>query len=154
MRAQEDTTTRIETDQRQRNAGRMPRGLRDSAHWLIAKNQNGHIEVLTIRCGREKALPVFSFEEEAEMFLRFGSVGEHWRLRESRAGELLSVLYGACPSVKKVALDPLPEMAADGSADLVSLDRRLFIERIMAGQGGPSIPADGRVFRRPATHLV
>lgn len=124
---------RIETNQAQRTAKRMP--LRESVYWLITKNHNSNIEVHTIKRGREKALPVFSYEEEAEMFLRFGDVGEGWRVRQSRIGELVSVLYGPCASVKNVALDPLPEMVAERFVGLVSLDRERFIERIIARPG-------------------
>jgi hypothetical protein len=85
------------------------------------------------RDGKEM-LPVFSREEEAEMFLRLlRKVGEDWRVRESRAGELVSVLYGSsCADVKEVALDPLPEMMAERTIGLVSLLRERFIQVITA----------------------
>ena len=119
-----------------------PRRPRGPAYWLIATNENARIEILTCDRDGEKTLPVFSFEEEAEMFLRFAGVGDDWRVRESGAGELVSVLYGPCAGVGKVALDPLPEMMADWAVEFVSLDRGRFIERIMAREAGFSIPAD------------
>jgi hypothetical protein len=76
-------------------------------------------------------LPVFSFEEEAEMFLGFRDVDDDWRVRESGAGELVSVLYGPCAGVKEVALDPLPEMVVERTIGLVSLVRERFIGHII-----------------------
>jgi hypothetical protein len=64
--------------------------------------------------GAARVLPVFSFEEEAEMFLRLGGYDGAWRARESSAGELVSVLCSSCKDVRGLALDPLPEMLKDG----------------------------------------
>jgi hypothetical protein len=66
-------------------------------------------------------LPVFSFEEEADMFLRLGDYDNQWRTRESCAGELVSVRYGPCADVKSVALDPLPGMFEDGTVVVVGV---------------------------------
>ena len=80
-------------------------------------------------------MPVFSFAEEAELFLRLGGVGQDWWVRESGAGEIVSVLYGPCAGVRSVVLDPLPEMVADGAVDLVRLSRKRFVEHLV-GRGG------------------
>src|SRR3712207_6817098 len=66
--------------------------------------------VLTVPSGaveEEVLLPVFSFGEEAELFLLCAKPGSGWRVRESRCGELASVLCGPCKGVRVVALDPL-----------------------------------------------
>ena len=106
-----------------------------SVYWLIGRNENGPLEVLTIGLpGGEEALPVFSHEEEAEMFLWLGGVRDGWQARESTAGELTSILYGLCASVKKVALDPLPEMLNEKTVGLVSLDRERFLDLVF-GRG-------------------
>ncbi len=104
-------------------------------YWLLAKDRSDRVEVLTVECGGERALPVFSFEEEAELFLALGIVGDGWWVRESGAGEIVSVLYGPCAGVRSVALDPLPEMVADGAVGLVSLSRKRFVEHLV-GRGG------------------
>jgi hypothetical protein len=88
--------------------------------------------VLTLDC--KQTLPVFSHEEEAEMFLWLERVTDGWQISESRGGELVSMLFGPCTSVKEVALDPLPEMLVDGTVGLVSLDRERFIRRLLARQ--------------------
>jgi hypothetical protein len=102
------------------------------SYWLIAENRNNRIEVLTIRTDEQETLPVFSSEEEAEIFLRFGGVTGGWRARESGVGELVSVLSGSCAGVKKVALDPSSEMLVDWTVGLVSLLRESFMNLIMA----------------------
>jgi hypothetical protein len=88
-----------------------------------------------VQAGEERVLPVFSFEEEAEMFLRLGGYGGRWRAWESCAGELVSVLCGPCKDVKSVALDPLPEMPKTGTLGLVGVERRCFLGQLLAREG-------------------
>ena len=123
--------TQIEIEQTERTTLRAPGRLPHPTYWLIAKNENGRMEVLTFCRDGEEMLPVFSFEEEAEMFLRFRDVDDAWRVRESGAGELVSVLYGRCAGVKEVALDPLPEMVVERTIGLVCLVRERFIGHII-----------------------
>ena len=122
-----------------RTAEHTPRQPPDPiSYWLISEKRNNRIEVLTIRTDDEQeTLPIFSSEEEAEMFLRFGGVAGGWRARESGAGELIWVLSGPCAGVKKVALDPSPEMVVEGTVGLVSLLRESFMNLIMARRSGP-----------------
>ena len=123
--------TQIEAKGTERAAELAPRRpLPGLAYWLIAKNEHRRVRVLTLyRCG-EEVLPVFGHEEEADMFLQLGCVGsDGWGVRQSSAGELVSVLYGLCAEVKEVALDPLPEMVAESALGLVSLPRERFIEQ-------------------------
>ena len=101
-----------------------------AAYWLITKTANSRVEVLTVDCGTRDTLPVFSHAEEAEMFLRLGQVGDEWRVTESRAGGLISVLYGPCACVNEVALDPLPEMVARRTVGLVTLARDRFMDHL------------------------
>ena len=55
-------------------------------------------------------LSVFSFKEEAEVFLHLKGAGEGWQTKETTHGDLVSVLYGPCRYVEQVSLDPLPEV--------------------------------------------
>lgn len=115
-----------------------PRRLTTSpTRWLVVRDGDGRLEPLWVEDGgSERMLPVFSFEEEAELFLRLGDYHDAgWRARESSVGELVSVLYGPCAGVKGVALDPLPEMLADGTLALVGVGRERFLGRILAGEG-------------------
>ena len=88
--------------------------------------------MLTLQRDGEAMLPVFSHEEEAEMFLRAGDVGDGCEVKQSGAEELVSLLHGPCAGVKEVALDPLPEMVVERTVGLVSLLRERFIEGIAA----------------------
>ena len=110
----------------------MQRRFPSTTFWLIVRRENSRTEVLTIDPdgdGGKETLPVFSFEEEAKMFLRFEMSGNpSWRVRESTVGELALVLLGPYASVKKVALDPLPvEVGGEAMMSLVSLERERFL---------------------------
>ena len=105
--------------------------------WLIDKTQNGRIEFLTTfrdEYGGE-ALPIFAYEEEAEMFLHLSGYADSWSVRESSSGEIVSVLLGPCSGAESVALDPPPEMVADGTLSLVSLGRARFLELLLGDAG-------------------
>ena len=104
-----------------------------SAWWLLTRYKDSQTEALTLTYGGAEMLPVFSFREEAEMYLLSEKSGEDWQARGIGAGELVAVLSGPCPSVQSVALDPLPSMLADEVAELVSLDRERFVSRVVRG---------------------
>src|SRR5919106_5053223 len=85
-------------------------------YWVIAKDAKdakdgfGQLEVLTVDLdGTGEALPVFSFEEEAEMFLWLQTSEDGREVRETTPGQLVSILYGPCAHVRRVMLDPVPE---------------------------------------------
>ena len=116
-----------------RQLTRSPRRSPTPTRWMIARDGNGRLEPLCVQAGAARVLPVFSFEEETEMFLRLGGYdGGDWLARESSVGELVSVLCGPCKDVEGVALDPLPEMLKDGTIGLVGVGRRRFLGRLMA----------------------
>ena len=107
---------------------------RRSRWWLIAKTENGRVEFLTMARDEVSGeiLPVFGYEEEAEMFLHLGGYGDSWSARESSSGEVVSVLCGPCSGAEGVALDPpLPGMVADGTLRLVWLRRENFLARLL-----------------------
>ncbi len=102
-----------------------------SAFWLIFADEHRLMHPATVALsGGKEALAVFSSEEEAEMFLWLEMEGEGWRTRITSAGEIISLMYGPCSEIRSVALDPFPEMLADGLAGLVALDRVRFLERV------------------------
>ena len=108
--------------------------------WLITKYDHSKMNALTIRLGGDgEALAVFGFEEEAEMFLhlRRAALEEGWRVRQTSVGELVSVLYGPCSDVKKVVLDPVPEVGRHELVDLLSMYRNDFL-RFVLGDEVPS----------------
>ncbi len=98
--------------------------------------------------GGERVLPIFSFLDEAEMYVRLqigaplgnpsGALG--WEPRASSPGEILSVLYGPLSDVTKVALDPLPEVCGANVLDLLCVRRETFVLSLV-GEGGSASPA-------------
>ena len=110
-------------------------------HWLIVKHDISRVDVLTIDLGGDgETLAVFSFQEEAQMFLnlRPAASREGWSVRQTSVGELVSVLYGPCSGAKKVALDPVPEMVdTEELIDLLSMHRNDFLQFLL-GEAGPS----------------
>ncbi len=124
--------------------------VRRSPFWLLAKRRLGRLEVLTtsLADGR-RVLPVFSFEEEANLYLSLGAEGS-WRVRQTEVGELLSLLYCLCNKVEVVALDPVSEIETDVLCRLVSFERERFVDvflrrRVSAREELGSMPApDGR----------
>ncbi|ABG03688.1 hypothetical protein Rxyl_0718 [Rubrobacter xylanophilus DSM 9941] len=97
------------------------------------------MRVLTLMTGEGEVLPVFSFREEAELFLMLGGAGgEGWRVRETRGGELLSLLSGLCRNVAGVALDPFPELGRTSLLSLVCVGRERFVQRLLRAEGAPS----------------
>jgi hypothetical protein len=118
--------------------------------WLIVKGEAGLLEVLRITLASgEEALPVFSFEDEAGMFLELGAL-DGWRVRVTTAGELISVLFGPCAGVGWVALDPLPGRDAAASVGLVGLGRGAFIKSLLTMQRLPSFESGCGAVHRPA----
>jgi hypothetical protein len=122
-------------------AVRRTAGWHHHTWWIIARERaGGRLEALTVRRPdgpREEALAVFGFAEEAGLYLRLGGLeGDGWRVRESGPGEVASVLLDPCAGAKRVALDPLPETAADGALDLVSLDKKRFLA-LLLGENAP-----------------
>jgi hypothetical protein len=105
---------------------------------LVVRQQARGLEVFTVGDIGE-VLPIFTFEEEAEMFLRLGvPEKEGWQLREITRGELASVLYGPCKGVTHVSLDPLP-----GIVELVSLSRERFVEVLLSEVTPPPVEMVG-----------
>jgi hypothetical protein len=118
----------LHIEKTQRRTTKSPSGPIPTTRWIIARAGEGRLEPLCVRARLSKVLPVFSFEEEAEMFLHLGGYeSSGWRARESCAGELVSVLLGPCADVEGVALDLLPQMLEDGTLGLVEVGRKRFV---------------------------
>ena len=107
-------------------------------YWVIAKDAKdrfGQLDLLTVDLdGTGEALPVFSFEEEAEMFLWLQTTEGGWEVRETTPGQLVSILYGPCADVGRVMLDPLPEIGAHMQISLLGMDRNDFVESAMGAR--------------------
>jgi hypothetical protein len=107
----------------------------------VAKEGRLRRELLTVNCGGGRALPVFSGEGEAQMFVWLeGAFEDGWRVRETSTGELVSILCGPCASVRSVALDPSPGMAKAEMIALVTVVRKRFVDRIVAPASRITVP--------------
>jgi hypothetical protein len=114
--------------------------ISDRSHWLITKHLTSRMEAFTTDlCGDRNALVVFSFEEEAQMFLdlQLAASKDGWRVRQTSVGELVSVLYGPCSDTKKVVLDPVPEVGREELVTLFGMNRKDFL-RFLLGEEVPS----------------
>ena len=99
---------------------------------MIERDDGVLREVLTLGAeGEEKTLPIFSYEEEARLFLHLSGLGLGWRICRNRTADLVSVLGDLCSDARRVALDPIPEMGLHGSQDLVSLSREEFVGMLL-----------------------
>ena len=99
-------------------------------YWLIVKEQDDRVEVFTTGTGEER-LPVFSFEEEAALFLRLEELSEEvWSTRATTARKLASMLMESCKSIGQVAFDPLPRALGRVTSDPASVERESFVERL------------------------
>ena len=120
-------------------AGGVPQQAGTQRYWVIAKDSKDGFsqpEVLTVDLdGTGEALPVFSFEEEAEMFLWLQTTEDGWEVREITPGQLVSILYGPCADVgRRVVLDPLPEIGLNMQISLLGMDRNDFVESVMGAR--------------------
>ena len=119
-------------------AGGVPRRAGTQRYWVIAKDAKdgfGQLDPLTVDLdGTGEALPVFSFEEEAEMFLWLQTTEDGREVRETTPGQLVSILYGPCAHVGRVMLDPLPEIGARMQISLLGMDRNDFVESVMGAR--------------------
>ena len=107
-------------------------------YWLVARRESDRMNVFTMELdGSEEVLPVFSSEEEADTFLRLGACKEGWQVRETTSGELVSVLFGPCAGVGRVALDPPPDGYLGPTIELVSVDRDGFVDHLV-DEGRPT----------------
>ena len=124
-------TTREGTE----TAGGAARRAGTKRYWVIAKDGLGQPDLLTVDLdGAGEALAVFSFEEEAEMFLWLQTSEDGREVRETTPGQLVSILYGPCADVGRVILDPLPEIGTRMQISLLGMDRNDFVESVMGAR--------------------
>ena len=120
--------------------------------WLIANLTDGKMDALTLDGGGDRVLPVFSFRDEAEMYvqLQLGTPG--WGPRVFSADEIVSMLLGSLSDVRRVALDPLPEACDKTLLDLLCVRRDAFV-RSLGGEGDFAAPAEASI-RRPRSAVA
>jgi hypothetical protein len=115
--------------------------------WLIANPTDGKMDALTLNGGGGgRVLPVFSFRDEAEMYIRLQLTAPGWEPREFSADEIASMLYRSLSDVSRVALDPLPEVCDKTVLDLLCVGRGTFVRSLTGVKKGeaPAQAAQGR----------
>jgi hypothetical protein len=108
-----------------------------SLRYLIARHENNRLELLTLAAiSGGEVLPVFGTERAARDFLRGGGFGGSWWVRESSAGELVSLLLGHLADVDIVALDPHP---GPPDAGLQGKSKKEFIDALVGEPFAPHL---------------
>jgi len=116
-------------------------------HYMIARYGVKGLELLYVPLeSGEETLPVFSSEVAARDFLLSSALEQEWYVRESYAGELVSLLVGLCADIEWVLIDPLPgEQAAEGNpAEIAHWER--FVGYLLGSKY--------RLFPKPPQNLV
>ena len=97
-----------------------------AVYWLICDGTGPPGALVLELAGLGRTLPVFSFPEEAEMFLALDGLGEEWEVREGVAGDFFPHLFGPRADVESVVLDPLPGTLGDGAEGPVGIGPERF----------------------------
>lgn len=98
---------------------------------LIVRHENNQFNLLTLPTREGEVLPVFSTELAALAFLRLSDFEADWHVRESTAGELISLLMGHMEDADLVTVDP-PSTITTGELEGIELaDKRDFISSLM-----------------------
>ena len=99
--------------------------------YLIARREGNRLEILTLAAQpRRETLPGFASAGAARDSLRCGGAGGDWRIRESTAGELISLLMDHLPHVDRIVLDPVFGVSA-GDAEPRSASKQAFVAALM-----------------------
>lgn len=114
-----------EEGNRPKASGRCVRSGR--SYWTISRRRGTGVEMLTLWSG--ESLPVFSFEEEAELFLNLRGPAGEWERHPTTPGELASILLGSCSGVASVVLDPITDSRPVDR--LLSVPRNRFVESLL-----------------------
>jgi hypothetical protein len=89
--------------------------------------------------GLGRTLPVFSFPEEAEMFLRLDGLDGDWEVRKGVAGDFFPRFFGPRAGVESV-VDPLPGSMGDGAEGPVGIDPGRFVDRFPGVSAPDAVP--------------
>ena len=104
------------------------------AFWVVLEGGTWLSPLTVFLPGGKEAIALFGGEEEARMFCHFSEEGAGTTIRQTTAGEVLSLLYCPWCSAKHVALDPFPEILGNRLLELLTLNRARFARRF-AGVG-------------------
>lgn len=122
-------------------AWRSGAGFSDGAvYWLICDGTGPPGALVLDLAGLGRALPVFSFPEEAEMFLALDGLGGQWDVREGVADDFFPHFFGPRADVESVVLDPLPGALGDGAGRPVGIGPERFVDRFLGASTPDAVP--------------
>jgi hypothetical protein len=99
------------------------------AFWIVLEGSARRLPLMVFLSDGTQAMALFSGEEEARMFCHFRKEGVSANIRQTTAGEVISVLYCPWCAAKHVALDPFPGILGERLLGLLTLDREDFARR-------------------------
>ena len=102
-----------------------------AVYWLICDGTGPPGALVLELDGLGRTLPVFSFPEEAEMYLALDGLGGEWHVREGVADDFSPHLFGPRAGVESVLLDPLPGTLGDGAEGSVGIGPERFAGRFL-----------------------
>ena len=111
-----------------------------AVYWLICDGTGPPGALVLDLAGLGRTLPVFSFPEEAEMFLRLDGLDGDWEVREGVAGDFFPHFFGPRAGVESVVLDPLPGAMGDGAEGAVGIGPGRFVDRFLGAPAPDAVP--------------
>ena len=109
-----------------------------AVYWLICDGTRPPGALVLDLAGLGRTLPVFSFPEEAEMFMRLDGLDGDWEVREGMADDFFPHFFGTRERVESVVLDPLPGAMGDGAQGPVGIGPGRFVDRFL-GVSAPDV---------------
>jgi hypothetical protein len=100
--------------------------------YVVARQGDNGPRLLHVPLGfDDEALVVFTSREAARDFVLSHALEGEWRVRESSAGELVSLLLGPYASIDWVLIDPFSggHSAEDASENLIPWER--FVDQLL-----------------------
>ena len=113
------------------------------AFWVVLEGDARRLPLTLFLPDGKEAIALFSGEEEARMFCHFRQEEEEGasaNIRQTTAGEVLSLMYCPWCAAKHVALDPFPEILGKRLLELLTLDREGFARRFAGLDSEPVAP--------------
>lgn len=99
--------------------------------YLISRHTHHRMEVWVSEDIDEQVLPIFSTYRAANEYLRDRELGSGWHVRESTAGELISLLMGHVADVETIVLDLPRDPSLVGDPATYCLSKETFIGSLM-----------------------
>ena len=110
-----------------------------AVYWLICDGTGPPGALVLDLAGLGRTLPVFSFPEEAEMFLRLDGLDGDWEVREGVAGDFFPHFFGPREPVESIVLDPLPGAMGDGAEGPVGIGPGRFVGHFLGASAPDAV---------------